>query len=249
MASYKVRSFQDCEYFIRTRSFLKLYPVLESLKNTRGRFIHVIGAPGTGKSANIYSTLALLDLNVYEAFLFLDSVKLTPDEVWEQFWATLMKDLGTENRADIYQQAAQYDLVLFADIFLDPEYVYEDKVGLGLWTEEHGPKTVTFYLRVLGEYLRHRKDLKEINIVTQTAWILKYRGVKYDLLTDFYILSWILVFLLQVFYEVVRISYTEDEVVQIIKNYDPHCNEEDIRYLIKKYGCRPRFILEALEKD
>lgn len=248
MASYKVRSFQDCEYFIRTRSFLKLYPVLESLKNNRGRFIHVIGAPGTGKSANLYSTLALLDLNVYEAFLFLDSVKLTPDEVWDQFWVTLQEDLGAKTPDEIYQKAAQYDVVLFADIFLDPEYVQKDKVGLGLWTEEHGPKTITFYLRVLGEYLKHRKDLKNINIVTQTAWILKYRGVKYDLLTDFYLLSWILVFLLKIFFEVVRISYTEEEIIQIIRNYEPHCSEENIRSLIKRYGCRPRFILEALEK-
>jgi hypothetical protein len=248
MANYKVRSCRDCEYFISTQSFLKLYPVLESLKNTRGRFIHVIGAPGTGKSANIYSTLAMLDLNIYEAFLFLDSVYLSPDEVWEQFWTTLMEDLGAETRDEIYQKAAQYDLVLFADIFLDSEFVHEDKVGLGLWTEEHGPKTVTFYLRVLGEYLKHRKDLKNVNIVTQTAWILKYRGVKYDLLTDFYFLSWILVFLLKMFFEVVRISYTEEEMVKIVKCYEPHCTEEEIITLIKKFGCRPRFILEALEK-
>ncbi len=249
MASYKVRSFQDCEYFIRTQSFLKLYPVLESLKNTRGRFIHIIGAPGTGKSANIYSTLAILDLNVYEAFLFLDGVELTPHEVWDQFWTTLMKDLGVKTRDEVYHMAAQYDLVLFADVFMDPEYVHEGKVGLGLWTEEHGPKTITFYLRVLGEYLKHRKDLKKINIITQTAWILKYRGVKYDLLTDFYLLSWILVFLLERFFEVVRISYSEEEIIQIIRNYNPHCSEEDIRNLIKKYGCRPRFILEDLEND
>lgn len=248
MASYKVRSFQDCKYFISTQSFLKLYPVLESLQNSRGRFIHVIGAPGTGKSANLYSTLALLDLNVYEAFLFLDSVKLTSDEVWDQFWTTLQEDLGARTRDEIYHRAAQYDLVLFADIFLDSEFVDEDKVGLGLWTEEHGPKTITFYLRVLGEYLKHRKDLKQVNIVTQTAWILKYRGVKYDLLTDFYLLSWILVYLLKLFFEVVRISYTEEEIIKIVKNYEPHCREEDIRVCIKKYGCRPRFILEALEK-
>jgi hypothetical protein len=249
MASYKVRSFQDCEYFIRTRACGKLYPVLKSLKTSRGRFIHVIGAPGTGKSANIYSTLALLDLNDYEAFLFLDSVKLTPDEVWDQFWNTLQNDLEAKTHDEIYQKAAHYDVVLFADIFMDPEYVHEGKVGLGLWTEEHGPKTITFYLRVLGEYLKHRKDLKKINIVTQTAWILKYRGVKYDLLTDFYLLSWILVFLLKIFFEVVRISYTEEEIIQIIRNYEPHCSEENIRSLIKKYGCRPRFILEALEKS
>ena len=103
-------------------------------------------------------------------------------------------------------------------------------------------------MRVLGEYLKHRKDLKKINIVTQTAWILKYRGVKYDLLTDFYLLSWILVFLLKIFFEVVRISYTEEEIIQIIRNYEPHCSEENIRSLIKRYGYRPRFILEALEK-
>jgi len=248
MASYKVRSFQDCAYFTKTRSFLKLYPVLEGLKHSRGRFIHVIGAPGTGKSANLYSTLALLDLKVYEAFLFLDSVELTPDEVWDQFWATLHEDLGAESRDDVYQEAAQYDVVLFADIFLDPEYLLEDKVGLGLWTEENGPKTVTFYTRVLWEYLRHRQDLKNINIVTQTAWILKYQGVKYDLLTDFYILSWILVFILKIFFEVVRISYSEEEIIRIIRNYHSHCSEEEIKNLINKYGCRPRFILEALKK-
>lgn len=85
-------------------------------------------------------------------------------------------------------------------------------------------------------------------MVSQTAWILKFRGVKYDLLTDFYFLSKILVFLLKLRFDVVEISYSKEEIRKIIRNHPLAGSDEEIEQLIKKYGKRPRFIFEALDK-
>jgi hypothetical protein len=78
--------------------------------------------------------------------------------------------------------------------------------------------------------------------------MVKIKGVKYDLLTDFSIISQIFVFILKLFFDVVRISYSESETIEIIKNKFKFVDEEKIRLCIKKYGNKPRFILEALEK-
>lgn len=247
MSNHKVLSAKDTKSFVKTASFLELCNALKSLKTSKGRFLHVLGTPGTGKSANIYSAISQLNMDVYEAYLFID-MDTKPHEVYHIFWDTIKNDMGAKNKREVYQKAALYDLILFADPFLDSEYIDKDKVGLGLWTEEHGPSTAPFYFRVLNEYLKHRQDLKEVNVVTQTAWILKFRGIKYDILTDFYFLSKILVFLLKLRFDVVEISYSKKETMEIIRSHPRAGSDEEIEELIKKYGTRPRFIFEALDE-
>lgn len=247
MAKHKVLSAKDNGSFIKTASFYKLYNVLKTLKTSKGRFVLVLGAPGTGKSANIYQALSLLDLDVYDAYLFIDT-DTKPFEVFRIFWNTLKKDMEVKSREEVYRKAGEYDLVLFADPFLDSEYIDKDKVGLGLWTEENGPSTFPFYFRVLYEYLKHRRDLKNINVVAQTSWVLKFRGIRYDVLTDFGFISRILVFLLKKMFDAVLIAYSREETMQIVKNHPLAGTDEEIEELVNKYGNRPRFIFEALDK-
>ncbi|MBI5679408.1 MAG: hypothetical protein HZC47_00700 [Methanobacterium sp.] len=248
MAKHKVLSAKDNGSFIKTASFYKLYNVLKTLKTSKGRFVLVLGAPGTGKSANIYQALSLLDLDIYDAYLFIDT-DTKPSKVFRIFWDTLKKDMQAKSREEVYQMASKYDLILFADPFLDSEYIDKDKVGLGLWTEENGPSTFPFYFRVLYEYLKHRKDLKNVNVVSQTSWVLKFRGVRYDILTDFGFISKILVFLLKKLFDVVLISYTSEEMMKIIRSHPGAVSDEKIEEYIKEYGNRPRFIFEALDKE
>ena len=47
---------------------------------------------------------------------------------------------------------------------------------------------------------------------------------------------------------VVEISYTESEIIEIVKRM-PGLGDEDIRPYIACYGNRIRFILEAIEKS
>jgi hypothetical protein len=249
MADYKVQSEGDNEGFVYTRSFRKIYRVFRSLKNRKGRFVLITGTPGTGKSANIYSALKSLDLNVYDPTLFLDNAHLSSNEVFSEFFRTLKKDLGVKTNEEVYLKVQNYDMVLLADKLLDSEFLDKDKVGLSLWTLNKGFDTFPFYYRVLMEYFKHRKDLSKINVVIQTAFVFRFRGVKYDLLTDFVILSDIFVFILNQFFEVIRILYSEEETLQIVKNNFKDVDEEKIKLCIKKYGCKPRFIFEALEKQ
>ncbi len=248
MVNHKVFSAKDNKSFIKTTSFYELYSILKTLKTSKGRFVLVLGAPGTGKSANIYQTLSLLDLDVYDAFLFIDTDS-KPQDVYKILWDTLKEDMGVKSRKEIYKKAGEYDLILFADPFLDSEYIDRDKVGLGLWTEENGPSTFPFYFKVLFEYIKHYMDLKNVNVVAQTSWVLKFRGVRYDILTDFNFISKILVFLLKKLFEVVLISYTKEEMIKIVRSHPGAGNDEKIKKCIKKYGNRPRFIFEALDKE
>lgn len=248
MANHKVLSAEDNKDFIKTDSFYELCKKLEDLKTSKGRFVHVLGTPGTGKSANIYKAISMLDITVYDAFLFIN-IDSKPYEVYKIFWNTLKKDMGVKSKKEVYKKASEYNLVLFADPFLDSEYIDSHKVGLGLWTENNGPGTFPFYFRIFYEYLRHYPDLKDVNVVTQTSWVLKFQGVRYDILTDFHLLSKILVFFLSVFFDVVVISYTKEEMIKIVKSYYDFLSDEEIETYIKKYGNRPRFIFEALERD
>lgn len=249
MAEYRVQSEGDNNDFVFTRSFRKIYRMFLSLKNRKGRFVLIIGTPGTGKSANIYSALKILDLDVYDPTLFLDKMSMSSSEVFHEFFKTLREDLGVETNEGIYQKVAEYDAVLLADKLLDSEFLDKDKFGLSLWTENNGIKAFPFYIKVFREYLKHRGDLEKVNVVIQTAFMIKINSVKYDLLTDFSILSEIFVFLMNLFFEIIRISYSEAETVQIIQKNFPEVSEEQVMSCIKKYGCRPRFIFEALEKN
>ncbi len=248
MSNHKVCSVRDNINFVKTASFYELYSLFKSLKTSKGRFILVLGSPGTGKSANVYQALSMIDLHIYDAFLFID-MDSKPGDVFRIFWDTLKEDMEAKTRKETFKKAGEYDLILFADPFLDSEFIDSDKVGLGLWTEENGPSTFPFYLKVFWEYIKHYKDLKNINVVAQTAWIFKFRGVRYDILTDFSYLSKILVFLLNRLFEVVLISYTTEEMIEIVKSQCETDNNGEIEKYIRKYGKKPRFIFEALEKE
>lgn len=248
MVNRKVLSAKDNGSFVKTASFYELCSFLKTLKKSKGHFVMILGAPGTGKSANIYQALSSLDLNVYDAFLFID-VDSKPGDVFKIFWDTIKEDMGVKSKKEVYKKASEYDIVLFADPFLDSEHIDPNKMGLGLWTEENGPSTFPLYFRVLFEYIKHYNDLKKINIVAQTSWVLKFRGIRYDILTDFGLLSKFFVFLLKRLFDVILISYTKEEMMKIVRSHPNAGSDEKIEKCIKKYGNRPRFIFEALDKD
>jgi hypothetical protein len=248
MTKYKVNFEWENKDFVFTKSFKKLYRALLSLKTDKGRFILVIGAPGTGKSANIYSALKILDLNIYDPIFFLDSVKISSINVYREFFKNLREDLGVGTNKEVYTKVKDFDAVLLADKILDSEFIDENKLGLSLWTEYNGIKAFPFYALVFLQYLKHQRDLKDVNVIIQTAFMIKIRGVKYDLLTDFSLLSKMLVFMVKLFMEVVEISNSEEETIEIVKKQLKDVDEEQIKLCINKYGCKPRFILETLEK-
>jgi hypothetical protein len=249
MATYKVKSKGDSDDFVVTNSFKILYRALHSLKIQKGRFINVIGAPGTGKSANIYYALNILDLNVYDPMLFLDNVEISSGDVFREFFNTLKDDLDVSEKGEVYKKVSEFDTILFADNFLDSEFLDAKKVGLSMWTEYKGLRSYPFYFLCILEYLKHKKDLKKVNVIVQLAWMIKISDVKYDLLTDFSFLSKILVFILKQFVEVVKISYSHAETIKIVKSQFKDVDEKQIELCIKRYGCKPRLIFEALEND
>lgn len=249
MIMYKINSSEDDQIFVVTNAYRELYKIFKSLKMTKGRIIHVIGAPGTGKSANIYNALNGLEMNIYDAILLMDHVNKNSREVFKEFFNTLKEDMDVDSYEKIYLEASKYDLVLFADKFHDSEFIDKNKIGLSMWTDHKGIRTFPFYLLVIIEYIKHKKYLKDVNIVLQTAWTVRIKGVKYDLFTDFGPLSKIMKGALRLLFEVVEISYCESEVIEIVKNRFQDVNEDIIRSYIQKYGNKPRFILEALEWD
>lgn len=249
MKKFKVNSVEDNTDFVVTTSFLELYHAFQGLNTDEGRFIHVIGAPGTGKSSNIYRALNNLELNVHDAIFFLDNVEKGSGEVFDEFFNTMKDNFNVETKEEVYNRASEYDTVLLADKLLDSECLDGKKVGLGRWIEHKGFKSLPFYAFCIIEYFKHRNDLKKLNIILQHSWIFKIRGVKYDLFMDFGLFSKLIVRVLKTLFEVVEISYSEAEIVKIVKNHIKDVDEEQIKLLIKKYGFKPRFILNDLENN
>jgi hypothetical protein len=138
ITEFKVKSEWESENFVFTKSFRKIYRIFLSLKARRGRSILIIGAPGTGKSANIYSALKILDLNIYDPTFFLDNVKISSKKVYQEFFRTLRENLGVKTNTEVYRKVKDYDAVLLADKILDSEFLNEKKVGLSLWSEYKG---------------------------------------------------------------------------------------------------------------
>jgi hypothetical protein len=124
-----------------------------------------------------------------------------------------------------------------------------EKIGLSQWIHENRLISILFYFLLVYKYFKHLKEFKKVNIVFHTTWTLIVKETKYDLLTDFSLLSLIFKSILKLFFEVIEISYTESETIEIIKSYFKDINEEQIKYYIKKYGCKPRLILNAVEND
>ena len=245
--NHKIISLDTDEGFIVTDSFLKLAKIFKSLKYTKGRVILVIGAPGTGKSSNIYHAIDTVNLNYYEPILLLDNVRVSSKEVYRKIYDVLGEDLRVKTEEDVFKELSKYDAVLVADKFLDSEFLDENKVGLAEWTSNKTILSIPFFFLWTVEFLRHRKALKNVNLVFQTAWTIQIRGFKYDLIADFGILSKLLSGILRGLFEVVEVRYTESETIKIVKSHIKNIDEKDIKFYIEKYGNKPRFILDDLE--
>lgn len=249
MVNYKVNSPEDNKIFTVTRAYGKICDLFKDLKTQKGRIIHILGAPGTGKSANIYEAIKDLNLNVYDAILMMDDVDKSSKEVFKDFFNSLKYDLKVKKSEDVYLKVAEYDAILFADKFHDSHLLYENKVGFSLWVDHKGFKTLPFYILSIYEYIRHIKEFKNLNLIFQTAWTVRVKGVKYDLFTDLGVFSRLLVGLLKLLFDVVEVSYLESEIIEIVQNLLPDTDEERIKPGIRKYRNKIRFILESLKKD
>lgn len=249
MENHKVTSLRDDLDFVTTESFLKLVKKLRTLNDSKGRIVLIIGAPGVGKSSNIYHALDFLNLDFYEPILLLDSVKTSSKDVYKEIYNVIGKDLNVEAEEEAFKKFSKFDLVLIADKFLDSEFLDESKVGLAEWTNYRTILAIPFFLLWIIEFLRHRKYLKKMNLVFQVAWTIQIRGFKYDLITDFGLASRLFSGVLKRLFEVVEISYTEKETMKIVKSRYPDAEESKIRIYMKKYGNKPRFILNDLQNE
>ncbi|MEN6574386.1 hypothetical protein [Methanobacterium aggregans] len=247
MENYKVTSNADNGSFVETRSYKKLYKILEDLKTHKGKIVHVIGAPGTGKSANIYFAVDELALNVYDVELDIKNLEDSSKDVFNRIFRKLRDEFQVESRAEVYKKLQTFDAVLFADKFHDSHVLDDKTVGFSQWTNYKGFKSFYFYFLCLKEYLTCRNDFKAMNVVLQTAWRIHVKSEKKDLFTDFGPLSRLIIGILALLFEVVEISYSMDEVVKIVKKHFD-VNEKTVKHLIKQYGHKPRFICQALEK-
>ncbi len=248
MGKYKINSATDNRVFVVTESFLKLCNIFKTLKNSRGKIIHVVGAPGTGKSTNIYTALQKQGLNVYIVKSQLKDENINSKKVFNSVYNGFIEDFGVESKEEVYNCMAGFDALLFADMFHDSHLVDDDTVGFSVWAAHAGIRAAKFYLLCIIEYLKERRQYKRINIVLQTAWRFHFRGKKYDLFIDMGILSRIVLAIMRTIFEVVIISYTPEETIKIVKN---HVNADDklIEHYIHEYGSRPRFICQAIEKE
>ncbi|BDZ70972.1 hypothetical protein GCM10025861_14890 [Methanobacterium petrolearium] len=237
------------ENFVMTNSYDNLLETFQKLPTNKGRIVHVIGAPGTGKSTNIYHAVDQLDLNIYDAKLKLPSPDLSPKNVFDLMLESIMEDLGINSSNQILRYLENFDAVLFADQFHDPHLIYGDTVGFSQWTDFMGVSSFTFYWMCVKEYHEHRNDFKDINMILQTAWRVHLGGEKRDLFTDLGPLSSLAVALLRLPFEVVKISYSETETINIVKSHLGDVNNNDIKHYMKKYGNKPRFICNAIKTD
>lgn len=248
MGQHKVNSVNDNSVFLKTKSYKKLKKAFKNLKRSRGTIVHVVGAPGTGKSANIYQALIELDLNVYEVESSISSPHAHSQEVFKTLIKDLENSLETENKLEAYKQLSKFDAVLFADQFHDKHLVDNKAVGFSEWTRKAGFKSFHFYSICIKEYLEFHKQFRKMNIIFQTAWRVRFRGKKYDLFTDFGILSRIILWILGKLFCVVEISYSHSETVNIVKSHLKNIDDKKLEECIKKHGARPRLILDELKK-
>jgi Cdc6-like AAA superfamily ATPase len=248
MGKYKINSLSDNGVFIVTESYRKLYNKFKSLRKTRGRIIHVIGAPGTGKSANIYAALDKLDLNIFDVEFRISDIDMDAADVFEEVYNYLKREIKAKSKDEIYEGLSRFDALLFADRFHDSHLIDNGTVGFSVWMDHVGFKATKFYLLCINEYLRNRNAFHDINIILQTAWRVYIGGKKYDVFSDLGILSRLLVALMGIFFEVVEISYSPQETLEIVKEH-VDADEKLIESCIDKYGYKPRFICQALDKD
>lgn len=249
MGQHKVNSSDDNSIFISTRTYKKIRKVFKKLKKSRGKIVHIVGAPGTGKSSNIYQALKELDLNVYEVNSSLSSSHADSKEVFCTLIKDLENSLNVKNKIEAYNKLSEFDAVLFADQFHDKHLVDSNIVGFSEWTRKSGFKSFRFYLICIKEYLKFHKQFRKMNMIFQTAWRIRIRGKKYDLFTDFGILSRIILIILGKLFCVVEISYSRSETINIVKSHLKNIDDKKIEECIYKHGHKPRFILDDLKNN
>jgi hypothetical protein len=247
MDGYKINRHEDIKNFVATHSYNQLLETFQRLPKDKGHIIHVVGAPGTGKSTNIYTAIEELDLNFYKVKLALPSRDLDSRDVFNLMIESIKEDLRISSSNHILPYLGKFDAVLFVDQFHDSHLIHEDKVGFSQWTDSNTFKPLNFYLTCINEYLKRRRGFKNINMVLQTAWRIRLGGEKRDIFTDIGPFSSLAVALLGVPFEVVEISYSEEETINIVKSHLSDAETDDIRYYIKKYGNKPRFICQAIK--
>ncbi len=248
MGKYKINSAIDNCIFVVTEPFLKLCNMFKTLKNNHGKIIHVVGAPGTGKSANIYAAIEKQGLNVYDVKSPIKDVNINSQKVFNSVYNGFKKDFNVKSKKEVYDCLAGFDAILFADMFHDSHLVDNDTVGFSVWAGHAGFGAIKFYLLCVAEYLKERREYKRINIILQTAWRFHFRGKKYDLFTDMGIFSKIVLAVMNTIFDVVVISYKPEETIKIVKNY-VKADDKLIEHYIHEYGSKPRFICQALENE
>lgn len=95
---YKVNSVSDNSVFVETESYRRLLEALEVIRESRGNILHVVGAPGTGKSANLYRGIQEVGLDVYEVPCNLESADVDADYVFRHLLDEMKAELGADNR-------------------------------------------------------------------------------------------------------------------------------------------------------
>ena len=248
MDRYKVNCAQDNKVFLITDCYKRLCKIFETLKTKKGNIVHIVGAPGTGKSTNIFQAIHETELNVYNVKFSLKSGDENSKEVFNRIFECLASDLGLSLRKDIYKKLSEFDAVLIADSFHDPHNLNPEKVGFSQWTDKAGLRSFYFYFLCIIEYFKNRNYFKKINLVLQTAWKIYIMGKKYDIFTDFGVFSKIILKVLKIFFVVEEISYTKKETIEIVRMHIEDADTENIKQHIQKYSCKPRFICNALEK-
>lgn len=247
MVAHKVNSPYENSIFIKTRAYKKTEMVFRYLRKSKGHILHIVGAPGTGKSANIYYGIQELDLNVYEVGISLSNPDAGAQEVLKTMINDLKNSFQVDSKEKAYDCLSQYDMVLLADQFHDLHVLNENIVGFSLWTQNAGLQALYFYILWIKEYFKYRDKFKKMNIVFQTAWRVRYKGKKYDLFTDLGILSRLSLKLLDTLFCSVEIKYSPQETIHIVQQHYTDMGEERIERCIAKYGCKPRFILQELK--
>jgi hypothetical protein len=248
MGKYKINSANDNRVFVVTESFLKLCNMFKILKNSHGKIIHVVGAPGTGKSANIYAAIEKQGLNVYDVKSQINDVNINSKQVFNSVYNGFKRDFNVNSKEEVYNCLAGFDAILFADMFHDSHLVDDDSVGFSVWAGHAGLKAIKFYLLCVVEYLKEKREYKRINIILQTAWKFHFMGRKYDLFSDMGIISKLVLAVMETIFDVVVISYKPEETIKIVKNH-VEADDKLIKQYIHEYGSKPRFICQAIENE
>ena len=247
MSSYKVNSGHGNQNFVFTHSYKEVSKALERIKFKKGEIIHILGAPGTGKSANICQALDELYLKVYDVKLEVSSLDASSKEVFDMLLESSKKDVQVHSKKELYKRLSEFDAVLIADSFHDSHLQNPYSIGFSQWTDKSILKVFSFFLMCFWEYFSHWRYLRNVNFLFQSSWRIYIRGRKYDLFSELGILSKVIGFILKRIFTVAVISYSEKETVEIVKNHIPQANQDIIKYYIEKHGYKPRFICNDIQ--